>query len=315
MTIGAVMDTPMFAVEDVPHVLSLAEKFTVPPFSILNAAEGWWQTRKNQWKDLGIKSEVGRDARAYGNNGDDSFLGKQIDSIAGGISIFDPVLTELAYRWFCPPGGTIIDPFTGGSVRGVVAAYLGYQYHGVDLSERQVNANFDNLTEMERDGIKFPGTVHWTAGDSLVTVPRVAAPESKDFLFSCPPYFDLEVYSDGPEDISAMTWEEFLDTYRQIIAVACETLKPDRMAAWVIGEIRDKKTGYYRNFMGETIRAFQDAGMEYYNEMVLATPVGSVAMMVSRQFEATRKIGKRHQTMLTFVKGNPRVVAGMMEKK
>ena len=37
-------------------------------------------------------------------------------------SIFDPVLCELAYRWSCPQGGTIIDPFAGGSVRGVVAA-------------------------------------------------------------------------------------------------------------------------------------------------------------------------------------------------
>src|SRR6185295_8430413 len=28
-----------------------------------------------------------------------------------GTSIFDPVLCELAYKWFCPPGGSILDPF------------------------------------------------------------------------------------------------------------------------------------------------------------------------------------------------------------
>ena len=32
-------------------------------------------------------------------------------------SIFDPVLTEIAYRWFCPSGGKILDAFAGGSVR------------------------------------------------------------------------------------------------------------------------------------------------------------------------------------------------------
>lgn len=38
----------------------LADRFGVPPFSILNAREGWWQDRKAQWIALGIKSELGR---------------------------------------------------------------------------------------------------------------------------------------------------------------------------------------------------------------------------------------------------------------
>ncbi|MGB3315839.1 MAG: DNA methyltransferase, partial [Albidovulum sp.] len=43
---------------------------------------------------------------------------------ASGTSIFDPVLCEIAYRWFCPQGGTVLDPFAGGSVRGIVASQL-----------------------------------------------------------------------------------------------------------------------------------------------------------------------------------------------
>lgn len=39
---------------------SLAEKFGIPPFSVLNAREGWWQDRKRGWIALGIKSELGR---------------------------------------------------------------------------------------------------------------------------------------------------------------------------------------------------------------------------------------------------------------
>ena len=49
---------------------------------------------------------------------------------ASGTSIFDPVLCELAYRWYCPPGGVILDPFAGGSVRGIVASKLGRRYVG-----------------------------------------------------------------------------------------------------------------------------------------------------------------------------------------
>ena len=39
---------------------SLSEKFMIPPFSVLNAREGWWQNRKRAWLALGIKSEIGR---------------------------------------------------------------------------------------------------------------------------------------------------------------------------------------------------------------------------------------------------------------
>jgi len=39
---------------------SLAERFGIPPFSVLNAREGWWQDRKRAWLALGIQSESGR---------------------------------------------------------------------------------------------------------------------------------------------------------------------------------------------------------------------------------------------------------------
>lgn len=39
---------------------SLAERFGVVPFSVLNAREGWWQARKDAWIALGIQSELGR---------------------------------------------------------------------------------------------------------------------------------------------------------------------------------------------------------------------------------------------------------------
>ena len=38
----------------------LSDRFMLPPFSVLNAREGWWQDRKRAWLALGIKSELGR---------------------------------------------------------------------------------------------------------------------------------------------------------------------------------------------------------------------------------------------------------------
>jgi hypothetical protein len=39
---------------------TLAERFGVPPFSVLDARQGYWQTRKRAWLALGIESEIGR---------------------------------------------------------------------------------------------------------------------------------------------------------------------------------------------------------------------------------------------------------------
>lgn len=51
------------------HKSVLARTFDYPPFSVLNAREGWWQERKRQWLALGIKSELGRGGDLIPNGG------------------------------------------------------------------------------------------------------------------------------------------------------------------------------------------------------------------------------------------------------
>jgi hypothetical protein len=46
---------------------TLAERFGIPPFSVLDARKGWWQERKRAWIDLGIRSELGRGAAPGGS--------------------------------------------------------------------------------------------------------------------------------------------------------------------------------------------------------------------------------------------------------
>jgi hypothetical protein len=48
---------------------SLADRFGIPPFSVLNAREGWWQDRKRAWIAIGIQSELGRGDQLIENGG------------------------------------------------------------------------------------------------------------------------------------------------------------------------------------------------------------------------------------------------------
>ena len=220
-----------------------------------------------------------------------------------GTSIFDPVLCELAYRWFSPPGGTVLDPFAGGSVRGIVAAATGRQYWGVDLSPYQIAANQAQWDDIGPRLTDAPPPV-WIRGDSRQRVadPDVA-PDGADMVFSCPPYADLEVYSDDPQDLSTMDYGDFKTAYGDIIKAAVDKLKPDRFACFVVGEVRGPD-GAYLNFVADTIAAFEAAGARYYNEMILITMVGTLPVRAGRQFAAGRKIGKTHQNVLVFVKGD-----------
>jgi DNA modification methylase len=218
-----------------------------------------------------------------------------------GTSIFDPVLCELAYQWFNIPNGKILDPFAGGSVRGIVAAKLGFQYLGNDLSRNQIEANRVNASEVLGDSEIQPT---WTCGDSL-NIDVIAKGYTADMIFSCPPYGDLEVYSDKKEDISNMPYVEFLKIYRGIIQKCVAMLNNDRFAVFVVGDIRDK-AGFYRNFVSDTITAFLDSGLRLYNEMILVNAIGSLPIRTGKQFSAGRKVGKHHQNVLVFYKGNPK---------
>lgn len=473
-----------------------------------------------------------------------------------GTSIFDPVLCELLYRWFCPTGGRILDPFAGGSVRGIVAAYLGYKYVGIDLSENQVVANrvqaerivrnknlvtnYDDITPVEKHGnmwikrddlfsfagirggkvrtcwvlaqgakglitagsrmspqvnivahiakeLGIPSRVHIPEGElspellsakkvgaeiiqhkpgynnviikraeddadvmvskdwvlipfgmeckeavrqtakQVVNIPKKATrlvvpvgsgmtlagilhglekqkrkipvlgvcvgadPEKRldkfapafwremvklvhvdtdyhkplkdkkidnvildeiyeakcldylqdgdcmwivgiretqevsimpqwvvgdgldvkeltegmyDFVFSCPPYYNLEIYSEDKRDLSNFsTYEDFLYDYCRIIKRSVSLLKENRFACFVVSEIRDSK-GFYRGFVPDTIFAFENAGAKFYNEGILLTIGGSLPIRIPRQFRAGRKLGRTHQNVLIFYKGD-----------
>lgn len=275
---------------------TLAQRFGIPPFSVLDARQGVWQQRKKAWLDFGIQGELGRDATTFSTEGNM----KEMNN----VSIFDPVVCELAYRWFCPDKGSIIDPFAGGSVRGVVAGLLGYKYEGIDLRADQVAANRKQADDIFKDVTKIKPS--WVIGDSA-GLTEFWPEQSSDFIFSCPPYFNLERYSDDPRDLSNMTTAAFGLAYRAIIDRAVAALKPNRFACFAVGDVRDDR-GFYMNLPGLTVDAFQAAGAILYNEAVLVTAAGSLPMRVGKQFTDSRKLGKQHQNILVFFKGNPKTI-------
>lgn len=269
----------------------LKEMFGENPFSILDTKSGLWQARKRNWIKLGIKSEVGRDAKTYHIQDWASDKGRTMPS---DTSIFDPVLCELMYKWFCPSGGAILDPFAGGSVRGIVANYLGFHYTGIDIRQEQVDSN----REQALDILEVNNQPQWYVGDSNKVLDDMNV--DFDLVFSCPPYADLEVYSDLEGDISNMKYDDFLKAYESIIKKSCERLKKGGFAIFVVGEVRDKNGNYY-GFVPDTYSCFKKAGLHLYNEAILATSLASAALRASGNMKS-KKLVKVHQNILIFKK-------------
>lgn len=144
----------------------------------------------------------------------------------------------------------------------------------------------------------------WILGDALTSIDN--APVC-DFILTCPPYGDLEVYSNDPNDLSNMSWQEFSLRMMEIVAKSCSKLKDNSFACYVVSNFRDKK-GFYRNLVGLIIDAFSAAGLEFYNDAILANVVGTAALR-TRQFVTSRKLVKHHQNVLIFVKGCPKLAA------
>lgn len=279
---------------------NLKKEFGANPFTILDTKDGLWQARKKRWINMGIKSEVGRDATAYNTKEWVDNLRSQWkmngNLLPSNTSIFDPVLCELMYRWFCPDGGSILDPFAGGSVRGIVANYLGYHYSGIDIRQEQVESN----REQALDILGMENLPQWYVGDSNIVLEQNWQKQF-DLVFTCPPYADLEVYSDMPGDISNMEYDDFIFTFESIMRKACKLLKVGGMAIVVVGEVRNKKGEYY-GFVADTVKLMQRcSGMTFYNDAILATSLASAALRAGGNMKSG-KLVKVHQNVLMFKK-------------
>lgn len=310
-----------------PSGVSLNDRFVVPPFSILDTRKGYWQERKKMWRELigdmgesrndtllhspevkykdlyqrtrKHREELGVSFREYLDKyvPDDVKEREESKVLSAGVSLFDPVLSEICCRWFTPEiGAKIFDCFAGDTQKGLVFGQCGYEFTGVELRQEQVDIN--NRTLADRN---LP--VKYICDDGR-NVANHFAPASQDLLFSCPPYYDLEVYSDLENDASNQgTYEDFIQILRGAFTAAIGCLKDNRFAVIVVGDVRNRRTGCYYDFCGDIKRIFKEGGMNFYNEMILVETGASTALRAARYME-TRKVAKMHQNVLVFYKGN-----------
>ena len=322
---------------DVSKDGSLQDRFVVPPFSVLDTRKGYWQARKKLWrekigdmgesrndklitspeikyKDLYAKTrkhraELGVSFREYIDKyvPADVLAHEESKVLSAGVSLFDPVLSEIMCRWFTPnEHSAIFDPFAGDTQKGLVFALCGHSFRGIELRQEQVEINNRVIDGRGLD-------IAYICDDGQNVAQHIAA-DSQDLLFSCPPYFDLEVYSDDPRDASNQgSYADFIGILGNAYRAALGCLRENRFAVVVVGDVRNKNTGFYYDFCGDIKRIFREAGAHLYNECILVETGASTALRASRYMDS-RKVGKMHQNVLVFYKGDPAEIKRLFPK-
>lgn len=240
---------------------------------------------KNEIRDLG----QGRAKAKTGINYKGTWTNKPHTT----ISIFPPQVVCHVLNMYAIPTGVkrIFDPFTGGGTRAVITAMAGLKYTGIEIRQEEING----IQEVV-DGMGVKSRVDIRRGDARDTKLRA---NSHDMLFTCPPYWNLERYQGGPNDLSmCKTYDQFLDQIQKVVAESKRVLKPGSYAIWVLGLHRHK--GELLPLHHDITAIHYDAGFRLHEEVILYI-TNKQALSRAGTFEkGDRCLIRQHQYLMVY---------------
>lgn len=208
----------------------------------------------------------------------------------GKCSVFNPHLSQMILSAYCPLSARIYDPFGGGGTRGYMATKMGHNYIGVEIREEEVNRLKSQMIDW---GFEF---------DIILDDSRTYEPEGEfDFSFTCPPYYDLELYSNLDGDLSnAGTYQEYLEMLNDVMINVYNCLKINCFAVFVVGNFRNK-SGELEHLNGDLITIGKNIGFKLWDELIWMG-ASNVALTRCGKFSVNRKSVRMHEYIVILKK-------------
>lgn len=276
-----------------PLLLTPQEAYQRP-----SQGKDWFSTTTTIWQvDEIIKRRVRDWRRLTGETGhsgarDETFRADHNSIYTGTHSVFPaPLMEMIIARYAGPVGSHILDAFAGGPPRGLVSSIMGHRYTGFEVRQEQIDENESLLKKL-----KLKGTTYVKSDGRHLDVATVF-----DCAITCPPYFDLEVYSDQADDISNLgNYSEFNASMWLCANAHFERIKPGGFVCIIVGLFRDSK-GELVDFPSDTVANFRDAGFLYWQHIILSKNFASAAVRASNAWKG-KKLVPRHENLLIFRK-------------
>jgi len=256
----------------------------------------WWQSTTTIWAvDELIKRKVRDWRRLTGETGhtgarDETFRSDHDSLYTGTHSVFPaPLMEMILVRYGGPKGSKILDAFAGGPPRGLVSAIMGYNYTGFEIRQEQIDENEAVLKKL-----KLTGANYVLSDGRFLDID-----DQFNCAITCPPYHDLEVYSDQHEDISNLgTYSEFNASMWLTAHAHRERIKPGGFVCIIVGLFRDK-SGELIDFPAHTVENFREAGFLYWQHIILSKNFASAAVRAGNAWKGS-KLVPRHENLLIF---------------
>lgn len=222
--------------------------------------------------------EIGRSTTGHREAGGHNDLSSRED-----YSGFPREIGSLCYQLYLKNGSLVFDPFAGWGERARLAAEHGIQYIGYDVSPAAINSSRNRF-----------GVSSVVLGSSHVEkIPCF------DGLITCPPYWNLEIYSPyGIENCG--DWGSFLDHYQEIWIRCYDAAKVGAVFCIYVGDWR--KDGVYYDLTFQTQKIMYDLGATPIDSVIASrSSITKIKVMLPQALTHGYTV-KVHETLLVFQK-------------
>lgn len=184
-----------------------------------------------------------------------------------GFSAFSSHLAEMLIEKYSHAGDVVLDPFAGWGTRMTACVLKQRAYVGYEVAEPALSNIKDHLARM---GSNCNVIIHNADGCLLENT----LDNSCDFVLTCPPYWQKEVYAGGVNQLSTIGYNDFLTQVRLCAKNSYRCLKRGKYAAIVVGSYRVK--GSYITVAEDVFRLWRDSGFEVVDVDAVSKPTQAI---------------------------------------
>jgi hypothetical protein len=196
-------------------------------------------------------------------------------------SPFPKEVSDLCYEFFLRNSNKIFDCFAGWGDRAEKAIEWNKSYIGYDISEKVIRASRDR------------GIQNILANSLVADIPE------HDGLITCPPYWNLESYSDNGIE-ATRTWEKFKLQYSQILKRCWTQAKSGSTYCIMVGEWRKNHKFYDLEYV--TRKIFDELGAILFDQVVISRKKISKIKIMLPQAKRLGYSVRVHESLLVFKK-------------
>jgi len=268
------------------------ETYGITPFSI-------WETDDPKYSNPILKhlkeyrGESTREGtlKSFGGAGDNTKFNSS-------TSYFNPKLCKIVYSSYCPKNGYIFDPFAS-VTRPYVAKVMEYNYVGCEIRKDEC----DKINKILNENTLFK-----TSNVEVVNMDcrNFVTDQKFDLVFTCPPYWNLETYSEIEGDMSNIQkYDVFLSEIGRVFNKCVSVMKDDAFCCFVVADFRDYSQGRKLierlvPFVSDMISCGEKNGLYLYDKVILKKPLGTAPSRL--KLWNNRKTVRIHEELLVFRK-------------